>query len=62
MRIIDTDNYSSDYPNEHFWFGIFSPEHAKVVCEGLNKTKPLGDARYFQIVSDDYVLQPGFEP
>lgn len=62
MRIIDTDNYGGDYPNERFWFGRLTSWKAEELCKELNRIKPLGEDRYFQVVRDDYTLQPGFEP
>lgn len=66
-RIIDTDNFGGDYPNEKFIqigkYPLCAPER---VCEAI--AKALNDwhgeraSRYFKIVDDEYELAPGFEP
>lgn len=64
MKIINTDNFGSDYPNERFVTNlpVMSKEHAEAVCDAINK--PLGefDSRFWLVVPDDYQLQPGFQP
>jgi len=65
MKIIDTDNHGSDYPDERVIAAdIKYEEFAKVMCEALNKKYCFDDwcSRYYKVVPDDYVLQPGFEP
>lgn len=64
MKIINTDNFGGDYPDEHFVnLASMSEEHAKKVCKAINDAfdHPYKD-RYYKVVKDDYVLQPGFEP
>ncbi len=65
MRIIDTDNFGRDYPNERFIaIDIESTEMAEVMCDALIArfcAHPCAD-RFYRVVSDDYKLQPGFEP
>lgn len=63
MRIINTDNFGSDYPSEQFVLWSMGPEAAKEVAEVLNKWFSGDQApRYFKVVPDDYELAPGFEP
>jgi hypothetical protein len=64
VKIVNTDNFGSDYHDESVVAeGITNKEYAGVMCHALNATFG-GDTspRYFKIVKDDYVLQPGFEP
>lgn len=73
MKIVNTDNYGSDYPDEKFlcWVdsnGTVSPVHfftresADLVSRQLQDIYGPNSARYYKPVADDYVLQPGFEP
>ncbi len=63
MRIIETDNYGGDYPNESF---VNIPDMPKEQCEVIAKV--INDftgehhSRYYRVVENDYKLQPGFEP
>jgi hypothetical protein len=63
MRIIKTDNFGGDYPDEKFLNLPALPVEqctriATVINDALGKTA----SRYYRVVDDDYVLQPGFEP
>jgi len=62
MRIVDTDNFGGDYPNEKFHHCSMSKEDAQAICDILNKYGGPYAARYYKVVPDDYKLQPGFEP
>jgi hypothetical protein len=65
MRIIETDNFGSDWPAEKFIFEYrLSKEAAQTIADTLNNYLcPDGHySRYWQVVEDDYQLQPGFEP
>ena len=62
-RIVNTDNFGRDYPNESFTEdGPFETEaEASARADELNvggETNP----RYFKVVKLPYDLQPGFEP
>ncbi len=65
MKIIHTDNFGGDYPDEKFVTGI-PPMH----CDRMQRVADAINAecggemspRYYRVVEDDYVLQPGFEP
>jgi hypothetical protein len=62
MRIVETDNYGGDYPDEKFLnLPRMSKEHAKAVCDAINKGFT-NHHRYWKVVENDYELQPGFEP
>lgn len=72
MRIIDTDNFGGDYPDEKFLSltdskGVSRPLYldpldAQQVCQALNGRWGEFASRYYRIVDNDYTLQPGFEP
>ena len=64
-RIIDTDNFGGDYPNERWVaIGIVDEGVANIIADALNRATgaDLGGARFYKVVAADYVLQPGFEP
>jgi hypothetical protein len=66
MKIIDTDNFGGDYPDETVIAeGIKDRRFAEVMCAALVEKfcshHPQAD-RYYRVVEDDYVLQPGFRP
>lgn len=64
MRVVDTDNFGGDYPDEKFVFKqILSEVAATEIAEVLNKhLSGEQSPRYYKVVRDDYKLQPGFEP
>ena len=63
-KIVNSDNYDSDYPDERFVEGLpcLGKEGATVICAAINSTIPVHSPRYFKVVPADYKLQPGFEP
>lgn len=65
MKIVDTDNFGGDYPDERVIAAdIRNEEFAKVMCAALNDRfcdEHVG-SRFYKVVPDDYVPQPGFEP
>ncbi len=63
-RLVETDNYGRDYPNEKFiaidipseeWAKLFVDAHNK----GLEQQRILRAVEHIEIV---YTLEPGFEP
>lgn len=64
MKIVDTDNYGGDYPNEQVIAdNITNERFGRVMVEALNERFSGENAnRYYKLVPDDYQLQPGFEP
>ncbi len=63
MKIVDTDNYDGDYPNEKvIASGITNKDLGEVMVDALNAVGGVRSARYYKLVEDDYVLQPGFQP
>ena len=65
-RVIDTDNFGGDYPNEKFIVsGIRWERDAKTIADALNKKSGEHASRFYRVVPHveiQYKLQPGFEP
>jgi hypothetical protein len=63
MKIVDTDNFGRDYPDEKLIAAdIKIKRFAELMCEALNVDAGDNASRYYKVVEDEYVLQPGFEP
>lgn len=63
MRIVETDNFDRDYPDESFVnLPRMVEDHAQAVADAINAGFSGGHHRYWRVVPDDYVLQGGFEP
>lgn len=60
-RIVNTDNFDSDYPNEQFILGWVPDEAAKEIAAVINKhlCKDGRGDRYYKVVDDNYILKPG---
>ena len=62
-RIIETDNFGGDYPDESFVnLPCMTKEHAQNVAKAINEGFPENSSRYWRVVDEGYKLQPGFEP
>lgn len=63
FRIIDTDNFGGDYPEETFHLFPLPKDAAQKVCDILNEHCG-GDfaTRFYKVVPYDYKLQPGLTP
>ena len=62
MRIVDTDNFGGDYPNEQFVLWELPQQAAEEIASILNRTEGPHSPRCYKVVPNDYVLVPGFEP
>lgn len=63
MKIIETDNFVGDYPDEKFLnLPDLKEEHAKEICKAINSGFSDRCPRYWRVVSNDYKLEPGFKP
>lgn len=63
FRVVNTDNFGGDYPNESFVGEEFAEQdEAQKYADKLNG--PYADylPRYNKVVELPYKLQPGFEP
>lgn len=63
-RIVNTDNFDGDYPNETFTDeGPFVfRDQAQVRADVMNEDLGEHSRRYYKVVEMPYTLQPGFEP
>lgn len=64
-RIVETDNFGGDYPNEKFVnLPLLTEEDAKYIAEVINRRLCNNDysPRYWKVVEKNYRLIPGFEP
>lgn len=64
MKIVETDNFGGDYPNESFVNIplVYEETDAQAIADAINKACGGGRApRYWKVVPDDYKLAPGFE-
>lgn len=66
--VVETDNFSSDYPSESFVIRRIRLDAANDICDLINVEKcndGMG-SRYWKVEKDShekpYELQPGFEP
>lgn len=65
FKIVNTDNFGGDYPDERF---IDLPPMPRCAADEIAAVinKHLCDgphcSRYYKVVPADYRLQPGFEP
>lgn len=63
MKIVETDNFGGDYPDEKFLNVPLMPrEHAERVAEAINAATGAQATRYWKVEENDYKLQPGFTP
>lgn len=64
MKIIDTDNFGGDYPDEKVVAdNITNRDFGELMTAALNDMYVYPDSpRYYKLVEDGYVLQPGFKP
>ena len=64
-RIVETDNFGGDYPDEKFLgLPLMRKEDADAIAGRIN-TRLCNDdraSRFWRVVEDGYELQPGFEP
>lgn len=61
-RIVETDNFGGDYPNEKFVLFTMQKEHAEKIAKAINEAAGPHAHRYWKVVENDYELKPGFEP
>lgn len=62
MRVVDTDNFGKDYPDEKFVTESISLDQATRIAKDENDKRGVYSSRYWKVVFDEYKLQPGFEP
>jgi hypothetical protein len=64
MKIVETDNFGGDYPDEKFVnIPYMNKEQAQKIADVINDIHcGPHSSRYWKVVEYGYVLQPGFEP
>jgi len=61
MKIVETDNFGRDYPNEKVVaHGIPHRDWAECMADALNER--FAGQRFYFAAEDNYELQPGFQP
>lgn len=62
MKIIETDNFGQEYPDEKFLnLPLMTERNAKAVCTAVNSACSGPEhPRFWVVVKDDYKLRPGF--
>lgn len=63
-RIIETDNFGGDYPDESFVGPAFRDKaRAEHVADLINEeASGPNERRFWRVVEDGYKLAPGFSP
>ena len=64
-KIVNTDNFGSDYPNERFIDNLpylSSEWHAQTIADAINNITSPNCSRFWKVVKMPYTLQPGFKP
>ena len=62
-RIVETDSFGRDYPNEKFLsIPLLEWSQARIVAGILNEAAGENSDRYWKVVDLDYELSPAFEP
>lgn len=62
FRVVETDNFGSDYPDESFAGPPLTEEDANRVADIFNEATSPDHPRFWKVVPVDYKLQPGFSP
>lgn len=63
FRVVETDNFGGDYPNESFHGPCCRTKTAATgIAEACNSASNEHSIRYYKVVELPYALQPGFEP
>jgi len=63
MKIVETDNYGRDYPNEKFVnLPSMDNETTNKIATLVNDYTGEHSSRYWKVVENDYTLAPIFKP
>lgn len=64
FRVIETDNFGGDYPDESWQSPELTEEAATAVAAFYNRERcnHSNAPRFYRVVPADYKLKPGFEP
>ena len=61
-RVVETDNFGGDYPNESFEGPCMTYEDCERVAAIFNAVTGDGSDRFYKTEHESYKLAPGFEP
>ena len=64
-RIVETDNFDGDYPDEKFiGLPMLREKQAHAIADAINAELCNHDhaSRFWKVVEEGYELQPGLEP
>jgi hypothetical protein len=61
-RIVETDNFGGDYPDEKFVLFAMPKERAKTIANAINEAAGPDSTRFWKVVENEYKLVPGFQP
>ena len=62
-RVVNTDNFGRDYPNETFAADdLDTRAEAQACADKLNGPNSCYSSRYYKVEELPYELEPGFEP
>jgi len=62
-RVVETDNFGGDYPDEKFLHTPPLTEKAALaIADLINEAAGQNASRYWRVVKVGYKLVPGFEP
>ena len=63
MKIVETDNFDGDYPDEKFLnLPLLTEYAAKCIAKEINSHFQNAYPRFWKVVNDNYKLVGGFEP
>lgn len=63
VRIVETDNFAGDYPDETFLNArVGNEKSAQKIADALNEAQGEMGPRYYKVVVGPYTLQGGFGP
>jgi len=62
FRIVETDNFGGDYPDESFAGPPLNEEDANRIANDFNEAARKNHPRFWKVVPVGYKLQPGFSP
>lgn len=62
FRVVETDNFGGDYPDESFAGPPLAEDEARLVADAFNRASGPDARRFWKVEREGYKLLPGFEP
>lgn len=62
FRVVNTDNFNGDYPDEKFVGQPMAEDCARALTDQLNGDEGMYSSRFYKVVPEGYQLVPGFQP